>query len=163
MESAIQSVKRMSSSFKLKSHPQKPLEIHLTNVAYFCKDRVLEKNIVKKQLYSEITFLIGLSHDFAKSTTYFQNYLNDHIKTEKARHGLLSAIFGYYNIQNYIKSNNLDDFWYIATLSWLVILRHHGNLKNMRGMDGESEKLKDLEIVEKQIKNIANNTLEELN
>jgi len=162
MESAIQSVMQMSSSFKLKSHPEKPLEIHLTNVASFCKDRVLEKNIPHKQLYSKITFLIGLSHDFAKSTTYFQNYLIDHIKTGKARHGLLSAIFGYYNIQNYLKTNDLDEFWYIAPLAWLVILRHHGNLKNIRGMDGESENLKDLGIVEKQIKNIENNTLEEL-
>jgi len=153
---------QMSSSFKLKSHPEKPLEIHLTNVAFFSKDRVLEKNIANKQLYSEIAFLIGLSHDFAKSTTYFQNYLNDHIKTEKARHGLLSAIFGYYNIQIYLKTNDLDDFWYIAPLAWIVILRHHGDLKNIRGMNGESEKLKDLEIVEKQILNIENNTLEEL-
>ena len=162
METVIQSVMQMSSSFKLKSHPEKPLEIHLTNVAFFSKDRVLEKNISNQQLYSEIAFLIGLSHDFAKATTYFQNYLNDHIKTEKARHGLLSAIFGYYNIQNYLKTNNLDDFWYIAPLVWLVILRHHGNLKNIRGMNGESENLKDLSIVEKQIVNIENNNLKEL-
>ena len=79
----------MSSSFKLKSHPQKPLEVHLTNVANFCRETILNKQIANKELYSEIAFRIGLSHDFAKSTTYFQKYLVDHEKTEKAYHGLL--------------------------------------------------------------------------
>ena len=152
----------MSSSFKLKSHPQKPLEVHLTNVANFCRETILNKQIANKELYSEIAFRIGLSHDFAKSTTYFQKYLVDHEKTEKAYHGLLSAIFCYYCIKNYLEINKLDDFWYITPISWLVVLRHHGNLKNIRGMDGESEKLKDLDVVKKQIKDIEQNNLGEI-
>lgn len=162
METVIQSVMQMSYSFKLKSHPQKPLEVHLTNVANFCRDTVLEKHILNRHLYSEIAFLIGLSHDFAKSTTYFQNYLNDHVKTEKAHHGLLSSIFCYYCVRKYLKSNDLDDFESIAPISWIVVLRHHGNLKNIKGVEGESEKLKDLSVVEKQLADIEQNSLQEL-
>lgn len=162
MANVILLVMKMSFSFKLKSHPQKPLEVHLTNVAEFCRDTVLEKQIPKKQLYSEIAFLIGISHDFAKSTTYFQNYLNDHVKTEKARHGLLSAIFCYYCVQTYLKSNDIDDSESIAPISWLVVLRHHGNLKNIKGPEGESEKLKELDVVEKQLIDIKQNNLQEL-
>jgi len=152
----------MSSSFKLESHPQKPLEVHLTNVANFCRETVLEKEIPNKKLYSEFAFLIGISHDFAKSTTYFQKYLFDHERTEKARHGLLSSIFSYYCIHSYLRNNKLEDFWHIAPIAWLVVLRHHGNIRNIRGMDGESEKLKDLEVVKKQIRDIEQNNLDEL-
>lgn len=57
----------MSSFFELKSHPNKLLETHLINVADFCKKTVLQKEINNKELYSDFAFLIGLSHDFAKS------------------------------------------------------------------------------------------------
>ena len=153
----------MSSSFKLKSHPQKLLKTHLTNVATFSRETILNKEIKNKELYSNISFLIGMSHDFAKSTTYFQNYLEDHVKTEKARHGLLSSIFCYYCVKSYLKSNNIENFEHIAPISWLVVLRHHGNLKNIRGIDGESEKLKDLDLVKKQLTDIEMSNIEEIN
>ena len=162
MGNVIQSVILMSYSFKLKSHPQKPLEVHLTNVANFSRDTILNKEITNKELYSKIAFLIGLSHDFAKSTTYFQKYLIDHEKTEKARHGLLSSIFSYYCISNYLQTNRFEDFWYIAPISWIVVLRHHGNIRNIKGIDGESAKLKDLDVVKKQLADIEENNLEEI-
>lgn len=152
----------MSSSFKLKSHPQKPLEVHLTNVADLSRETVLKKEIAEKELYSKVAFLIGLSHDFAKSTTYFQKYLIDHERTEKARHGLLSSIFSYYCIKNYINANEIKDFWYLAPISWIIVLRHHGNIRNIKGMEGESDKLKDLDVVEKQLTDIDENNIDEL-
>lgn len=153
----------MSFSSKLKSHPQKPLEVHLLNVASFSKERVLEKHIENRELYSQISFLIGLSHDFAKSTTYFQKYLFDHEKTELARHGLLSAVFGYYVVNEYINNNYSDEFWFFAPVTWIVILRHHGNIKNIMGMDGEVKKLKyDLDPLKKQILDLEENNLEDL-
>ena len=162
MGNVILSVMLMSSSFKLKSHPEKPLEVHLTNVANFSRETILNKEIINKELYSKIAFLIGLSHDFAKSTTYFQKYLINHEKTEKARHGLLSSIFSYYCIKNYLQSNGFEDFWYIAPISWIVVLRHHGNIRNIKGIDGESAKLKDLDVVKKQLADIEENNIEEI-
>jgi len=153
----------MSSSFKLRSHPQKPLEVHLTNVAELSKKTVLGKHVDKKELYSEIAFLTGTAHDFAKSTTYFQNYLNDHQKTERAYHGLLSSIFGYYSIDSYLKRNEVKDSWYLAPITWLVILRHHGNIKNIGGIGGEARKLKEgLDVLKKQILDIKENNLDEI-
>lgn len=152
----------MSSSFKLKSHPKKPLEVHLTNVATISQETVLDKEIINKDQYSKIAFLIGLSHDFAKSTTYFQKYLIDHEKTEKARHGLLSSIFTYYCVKKYIQSNKFEDFWHIAPISWIVVLKHHGNIRNIKGVEGESAKLKDLDLVKKQVADIKENNFEEI-
>jgi CRISPR-associated endonuclease/helicase Cas3 len=152
----------MSSSFKLESHPKKLLKTHLTNVATYSRETILSKEIKNKELYSNVSFLIGMSHDFAKSTTYFQNYLVDHVKTEKARHGLLSSIFCYFCVKSYLKSNNIKNFEHIAPISWLVVLRHHGNLKNIRGIGGELEKLNELDVVKKQLEDIERNNLQEI-
>ena len=84
-----------------------------------------------------------MSHDFAKSTSYFQKYLVNHERTEKARHGLLSSIFSYYCIKNFIENKKIENFEQIAPKAWLIVLKHHGNIKNLRGRDGEVEKLKD--------------------
>jgi len=83
-----------SFSFKLKSHPEKLLYEHLNNVANISKNIILNKEIKNKEVFSEIAYLIGISHDFAKSTTYFQNVLEERIKrTENAYHGFLSSLF----------------------------------------------------------------------
>lgn len=153
----------MSSSFNIKSHPNKTLELHLNNVANFSKKTVAEKNLKNTELYSEIAFIIGLTHDFAKSTTYFQDYLSDHIKSEKSQHGLLSSIFGYYCVKNYLSNSGFDDFDYLASVAWIVILRHHGNINTIMGTDGESRKLEDgLELAKEQISNIKENNSADL-
>jgi len=55
------------------------------------------------------------------------------------------------------------EFWYLAPISWLVILRHHGNIKNLRGTEGEIEKLnEDKETVKRQIDDIIKNNLKEI-
>lgn len=64
----------------LMSHPNKKLENHLKNVADFSYDVFNFLEIENKELFSNISFLIGLTHDFAKSTSFFQTYLSDHTK-----------------------------------------------------------------------------------
>ncbi|RLF99513.1 hypothetical protein DRN58_05025 [Thermococci archaeon] len=153
-----------SFSFKLKSHPDKLLYEHLNNVANISKNIILSKKIKNKEIFSEIAYLIGISHDFAKSTTYFQDVLEERIKrTENAYHGFLSSIFGYYNIKKYLEKNNLMEFWYLAPISWIVILKHHGDIKNLRGAEGEIERLnEDIEIAKRQINDIIKNNLKEI-
>jgi CRISPR-associated endonuclease/helicase Cas3 len=138
------------------------LETHLINVADFCKKTVLQKKINNKELYSDFAFLIGLSHDFAKTTSYFQKYLVNHERTEKAHHGLLSSIFSYYCIKNFIENKKIENFEQIAPIAWLIVLKHHGNIKNLRGIDGEFEKLNDLNIVKTQLEDIKENSINEL-
>jgi len=81
-----------SFNFKLKSHPDKLLYEHLKNVGELSREIVLGKEIKNKDAYSEIAYLIGIAHDFAKATTYFQEYLEK--RTRKNRKGFpRDAIF----------------------------------------------------------------------
>jgi len=152
----------MSFSFKLKSHPNKLLYEHLKSVGNLCKEIVMEKEIKNKEIFSEIAYLIGIAHDFAKATTYFQKYLENQTKTEKVYHGMLSSIFGYYLVKKYIKLKGLEGFNTIPLVAWIVILKHHGNLQDLMGTEGELEKLKDLDIVKTQIEDIKRNNLQKL-
>ncbi|MDI6861478.1 MAG: CRISPR-associated helicase Cas3' [Caldisericia bacterium] len=152
----------MSFYFKLKSHPKKLLYHHLKNVGEISKKIVLSKEGIKdKELLSEISYLIGISHDFAKSTTYFQEYLKTGIKTERAYHGRLSSIFGYYLIKKFTKFNNTS--YNISLISWLVIMKHHLDLEDLMGTQGELEKLNDLYIEKEKINNIRQFHLNEVN
>ena len=83
----------MSFCSNLYSHPNKKLEKHLLNVANNSKNIFNDLCIKNKNLYTNLSFFIGICHDFAKSTTYFQDKLFKGIKTENANHGFLSAVF----------------------------------------------------------------------
>jgi CRISPR-associated endonuclease/helicase Cas3 len=158
----------MSSSFKLKSHrydsEYKLLYEHLNNVGRAAKEIVSDKSIKDKELFMDIAYLIGISHDFAKSTTYFQDHLKMGERTEKAYHGKLSSIFGYYLVRKYLKLKNKlkDTNRFLPAIAWLVILKHHSDINDLMGTMGELEKLDDLEIERKQISDIRKNHFLEL-
>ncbi|WP_303236086.1 CRISPR-associated helicase Cas3' [Methanosphaera cuniculi] len=119
-----------SCTNQIYSHPDKKLESHLLNVANNSKKVFKNLCIENNELYAEISFLIGLCHDFAKATTYFQKYLKDHKKTEKAYHSFLSAILGYYVTQKYLENNHIKND-NLPLISYLSIINHHGNLKDV--------------------------------
>lgn len=165
----------MSYSSNFFSHPCIKLTDHLLNVANNSNNILKESNFEGNEFLSRISFIIGISHDFAKATSFFQEYLFDYSKkTKKANHGFLSAVFTYYNINNYLKDLNKNKFNIptfineiydlLPVLSYLIVLRHHGNLKNLKDSNGEIENIKenfdDLKI---QINDINNQNLDELN
>src|SRR3990172_7288163 len=96
-----------SSSFDLKSHPDKFLIDHLGNVGLFCKNTIESKKInsnlfdLNDEIFANFSYYTGVSHDFGKSTFNFQRYINEKDEKRKAslknnpetRHGLLSSIF----------------------------------------------------------------------
>jgi len=149
----------MSYSFKLKSHPDKSLYEHLKNVGLASKRIVEEKKIENGEAYAKLAYLIGISHDFAKATTYFQKHLGEGIKTEKAYHSALSSVFGYYLCKREMPEINPN----IEFIAWFVIKKHHSNISDLRGRDGELERLKDRKVEKNQIEDIKKNSLEELN
>ncbi|MDI6882563.1 MAG: CRISPR-associated helicase Cas3' [Methanothermobacter sp.] len=155
----------MSFSFELRSHPEKKLIDHLRNVAKLSEKIVNSKSIKNKNIFSEVAYLIGISHDFGKSTSAFQRYILNSEKSKYAHHGFISSLFGYYLVEEYLeKKDILDEFWYIPPIAWIVINKHHGNIRNIR--DEEIVKLKDqnkIETVEKQIEDIKYNHLDEVN
>lgn len=146
----------MSSYSELESHPDKSLESHLLNVANLSKDIFLNLNISNNKLYCDLAFYIGLCHDFAKSTSFFQEKLHNNIQTKKANHGFLSAIFGYYVIKQLFE-DNFNDFDF-PTIAFIVISRHHGNLKNIMGANGLRENIDDnRNLIDEQLINLKEN------
>lgn len=121
---------KMSSCTELMSHPKKRLEDHLENVANFSKNSFNFLNIENNDLFSKISFIIGLTHDFAKSTSYFQNYLLNGASKANTPHSYLSSIFTYFAVKDYLSKNNIN-FKVLSIISYIVVLRHHSNLKNV--------------------------------
>lgn len=138
----------------LMSHPNKKLENHLKNVADFSYDVFNFLEIENKELFSNISFLIGLTHDFAKSTSFFQTYLSDHTKKENTQHSFLSAIFTYYVVKNYLDKNNINFESNLSIISYIVVLAHHGNLKDITKLDDYNEKKINSKMVLKQIEDL---------
>jgi len=156
----------MLSSFKLKSHPDKLLFKHLKNVGDLSQKIVNSKIIEEKEFFSEVAYLIGIAHDFGKSTSAFQNMLLNGEKTKYAYHGFLSSLFGYYLVRNYIKNHKkLQNRYFLPIVTWIVINNHHGNIRNILGINGEISKLNDpdeKETIRKQLKDIFSNNLAEV-
>ncbi len=158
-----------SCDFHLHSHPDKILFRHLSNVGDKSisisreKNLSLEKFGIDENTFSEIAFLIGVCHDFGKGTKYFQRYLFEtdpsvqrSLKNKKEyHHGLISAIFTYYILEKYVNSlNDKNVLEYIPTIGYLIVKRHHGNLKDA---EDEIRELIDedvLEIIDLQIKSL---------
>ncbi|MCK4270474.1 MAG: CRISPR-associated endonuclease Cas3'', partial [Methanogenium sp.] len=110
------------SSSNIFSHPEKKLRDHLHNVSELCLLNIRNKrpdfsSIGIDNITLETTVkCIALSHDFGKSTGYFQDYLLNSIRTGKKKagpltsHGLISAIFSWYITGREIEKNiSLDE------------------------------------------------------
>jgi len=162
----------MKTSFllnNLKSHPDKLLKDHLFNVGNYCKDTLSSKKLnIEKYIdfdtLQDVAYLIGVTHDFGKATSYFQNYMSEKNESKRAKlktkpethHGFISSIFTYYAIREYLQSKNLLDkkyYEYLPIISFLVVKRHHGNLHNADDEVIDFDENKQ-EILEKQIKAI---------
>lgn len=158
----------MSFLFKLRSHPDKLLVKHLENVGRLSECIVNSKCIEHKEVLSKIAYLIGVSHDFAKATTFFQKGLDNRSeRTEKARHGFLSSLLGYYLVKKYLlKINKQSDFQHFPAAVWIAIKRHHGNIQNVKwdALNSEISALdeSDKEIAQKQVEDIAENNVDEV-
>jgi CRISPR-associated endonuclease/helicase Cas3 len=142
----------MSFSFNIFSHPDKYLEDHLLNVANLSKESLQNSKFENNDFLSEISFIIGISHDFAKATSFFQDLLFESKKSKKAHHGFLSAVFTYYNLNNFLKKKDFDKNSFnesihinsISILGYLVVIRHHGNLKSVKTSSGKIDEIETL-------------------
>jgi CRISPR-associated endonuclease/helicase Cas3 len=166
-----------SYSFKLKSHPDKLLKDHLNNVGEFCYDTLKSKYLkidefLDFKILLDISYIIGITHDIGKSTTFFQEYLNEEDESRKralrskpeTHHGLLSALFTYFCIETFLEDTGLLEkkfYEYIPILSFQIVKKHHGNLENVldeiRLLSGEDE-----DILRKQINSIDSKEITEI-
>ena len=151
-------MKSISYPFKLLSHrqPNKLLVEHLQNVGSLARRFVEEKRIKRGGHLGEVAYLMGIAHDFGKASVYFQDKLLHGEKSEKARHSLISALWGYYIVRRYLEEMELENDLPIQV--YLAISRHHGDLRNIRGVSGEREYLKDsAELLRIQLEGIRKN------
>ncbi len=142
------------------------LEHHLKRIGENSKEIILSKqlNNLDRGVIADSSYLIGISHDFGKYTTFFQEKLKGsrEKKDTLSNHGLLSALFSFHLLSRYIKQKNLDNnkpYKFLPLLAYFVVKHHHGNLKDIEN-DIDSENLfnSGFKNISEQLKNIeANN------
>ncbi|MGB9881794.1 MAG: CRISPR-associated helicase Cas3' [Methanomassiliicoccales archaeon] len=152
----------MSSYSELRSHPNKLLEDHLKEVGETCKEILLSLVIKDNGILANFAYLMGVSHDFGKGTSFFQDHLNRGIKTEKAFHSKLSSVFGYYLCKKYIQATGSFAEHDLSVVVWLAIMKHHTDISDLLDNGGELEKLQYDRVEKIQIENIRRYTLEHI-
>lgn len=134
-----------SCLFKLESRPGQLLIEHLQNTAQLCSE-IRNKKINFKgtdiDVLGDVAWLIGFTHDLGKATCFFQEYLKERdedrkrsLKNKKTYHGLLSSLFTYRIVKDFIHTKNLSAhqiYGYLPIISYLIVKRHHGNPLNLK-------------------------------
>jgi len=159
---------KTSSSSELRSHPDKPLWRHLEEVSQFSRETVSEKKLsfscIDHQTIEKIAFVIGAGHDFGKATSFFQEYIDEKTdERQKAilknqpviKHGKISAVFTYFLLTEILKDHK-DVRGDLPLFGYLIVKRHHGNLKNPVSelVDFNDD---DILVLNEQIKSIVTN------
>ncbi|MEQ8223056.1 MAG: CRISPR-associated helicase Cas3', partial [Candidatus Eremiobacterota bacterium] len=146
----------------IKSHPDKSLVTHLTNVTEIAKQNIPSGfEHLKKTL--EITTKL---HDIGKATTFFQTYLNTTDEKERAElkkkketnHARFSALVCFWTILANKEIDILSPGFNLsnsegknALISYIAVQRHHGDLNKPDFLFEE----KDIEIFTKQLQSIT--------
>lgn len=144
------------------SHPgkddisDKPLIDHSLNVANNSKTHIsnmrLNTSIITKKLLSELSFIIGIFHDFGKVTSFFQEYIRgQRNKSPLTRHGFISAVICYYVVLEKTNSKLL------SIISYMVVKKHHGNLEKFKSSESDN-----INIFENQIEDILDKNIEDV-
>ena len=129
---------------ELKSHPDKSLFTHLKNVGNISK-RILESkklnvdDLVDFKTLKDISYLIGITHDFGKATKFFQQYISEKNETKRNKlknkpethHAFISSLFTFFAVEEYLSKRMLlkkEHYKFFPIISFLIVKRHHGNL-----------------------------------
>ena len=135
---------------------RKKLKEHLGGVAEAMCDIIQHSPLQDKEEIYDIGRIVGLCHDFGKYTKYFQGYLLNNINYGgKKNHGFISALFSSYQAQRFSGSNE-----YIPLFVYLMVLHHHGDLKNMEAdlpSAREDEAKEKIDILKIQLEDIKRN------
>ena len=133
------------SHVDMEGKPQKELKDHLMGVAKDAKASIEEIPLKDKKLLAEIAYLIGISHDFGKYTSFFQDHLLKKKDWDrKSHHSFISALFAAWQIQKYLEKNGIREgtYSYLPLIGYFVILHHHGDLGSIETDIPTSQDLK---------------------
>lgn len=114
------------------------LKDHLQYVGDISKKIITSKKIngMDKAVLADVSYIIGISHDFGKYTTFFQEKLeslrdqNDPL----TYHGLISALFAFELVKEYIKKTDRENektYKFLPLIAYFIVKHHHGNLNNI--------------------------------
>jgi len=114
------------------------LKDHLELVGKRSKQIIKSKVLsgIDKNILADVSYLIGISHDFGKYTFYFQEKLNG-LRDKKDKltfHSLISGIFAYEVTTEYLNSKELlnkKPFKFLPLIAFFVVKHHHGNLNDI--------------------------------
>jgi CRISPR-associated endonuclease/helicase Cas3 len=153
--------------YKLLSHSldHRPLKLwhHIDQVIkatkYLIAQKELNFNGISKRQIEELGILVAACHDFGKSTSFFQEYIQSIIEDRKytgneryKSHAPLSAFFGWYMTEKWASKNDgLDEHWklFLPFAVFLAIEGHHGEYKSIEEVLNSQDK--NFELLEKQI------------
>ena len=125
------------------SFPEILLKDHLMEAGKQAAAYIDEIPISNNLLIKKCAFIAGISHDFGKYTTFFQEHVNR--KTPKKRlsqHSFISSIFG-----AFLGFKLLDPPESYAPLYiYLAIKHHHGNLTSLE-RDFPKRRIKTIEDI----------------
>ncbi|MBL0717368.1 MAG: CRISPR-associated endonuclease Cas3'', partial [Desulfosarcina sp.] len=160
-----------SCLFKLESRPGQLLIDHLENTAKLCSE-IRNKKVNFKgtdmDVLGNVAWLTGFTHDLGKATCFFQEYLKEKDETKKrslrnkskTHHGLLSSLFTYRIVKDFICSKKLSEhpiYGYLPIISCLIVKRHHGNPLNLKdeiiGIEPENNP-EAFKVIKKQLESI---------
>lgn len=140
--------------FRLKSHDEKTLFEHLEKVGRSCRDHMaiyqrFPSDIFRTSPLQDTAYVIGVTHDFAKATSFFQDMINKKSgKSKYSRHSGLSSLFSYFAC-----TKILPDDENLCALAYLATLRHHGNLKDVWGEETDPDRFQ-VDVLKKQMGSI---------
>jgi CRISPR-associated endonuclease/helicase Cas3 len=153
---------------ELRSHPDKSLLKHLEEVSEFSRKTISRKKLnfasIDSQTIEQIAFIIGAGHDFGKSTIFFQEYIDKKTDDKQkallknkpvTNHGKISAVFTYFLLKEFLRDRK-DVQWYLPIFGYLIVKRHHGNLKNPVSEIVDFD-VDDIEVLNEQINSIVTN------
>lgn len=118
-----------------------------------------------QQDLGELCWIIGICHDYGKSSLFFQQYLletNDNIRDKlknrpETNHAHLSSLFTYSILKKRFCNSGATIGPLIPIIGYEVVRRHHGNLGDMQKEvlgKGEAENARELETFKRQIESM---------
>jgi CRISPR-associated endonuclease/helicase Cas3 len=131
---------------ELLSHPDKPLLLHLMEVANVAVDSIKRKqlNLVIdfdgketdiSELITDLVYFSAAFHDLGKATSFFQYYIQnlEEVHDKRKSHALLSALFVYFVSEKFLKTRNIENelAQLLSIFTFSAVKRHHGRLNNL--------------------------------
>ncbi len=135
------------------SHKWVLLKDHLRGVGELSKEYVLKVVEERDPKIAELAELVGKSHDVAKYTTYFQDYLKyGKAEGELHKHSHLSSIIASWLAARRLKNPLL------SAMGFVCVRSHHGNLTGFSALPERIRAInRDKTFLEKQVDSLKKN------